>query len=113
MGRAMRKVLTLLASVALVGAMAAPAHADFNIATGLKWVPLRYTVPVGAGSETVGNPQQVTNTSSVPGQYYKGTGGDMYGWQTTSLDNYIGFFFTEQVGLQLTLDLGYSSHHSE
>ena len=33
----------------------------------------------------------------------------LYGWQTTSLDNYLAFFFTEQFGLQLSLDLGYGS----
>lgn len=103
----MRRLLTLLASVALVGAMAAPAHADFNIATGLKWVPLRYTHPVGAGNE------MDNQSSAVPGQVYKGPTGDLYGWQTTSLDNYIGFFFTEQIGLQLSIDLGWGSHNND
>lgn len=104
----MRRVLTAIASLALVGAMATPAQADFNIATGLKWVPLRYTFPVGAGSEGAN-----TNTAGVPGQWYSGSGGSMYGWQSTSLDNYIGFFFTEQVGLQLSLDLGWAAHNND
>ena len=103
----MRRVLTAIASLALIGAMATPAQADFNIATGLKWVPLRYTVPIGAGSEAA------STSAGVPGQYYRGTGGDMYGWQSTSLDNYIGFFFTETVGIQLSLDLGWASHNND
>lgn len=85
-----------LAVCALAVGAAKPAHADFNIATGLKWVPLRYTFPqypTGGGGNT-----------GIAGE-------DGYGWQTTSLDNYLAFFFTEQIGLQLSLDLGYSAEH--
>jgi hypothetical protein len=75
--------------------------ADFNIATGLKWAPLRYTFPIGIGSEIA------NGAAPMPGMWYGGAG-ELYGnhWQTTSLDNYIAFFFTEQIGFQLALDLG-------
>src|SRR5262249_49682555 len=109
----MRRVLTAIASLALVGAMATPAQADFNIATGLKWVPFKYTFPIGAGTDAGVNPAMPVGSASVPGQWYNGSGGPMYGWQTTSLDNYIGFFFTEQVGLQISLDLGWGSHNND
>jgi hypothetical protein len=104
-----------LALVALIAGMAAPAHADFNIATGLKWVPLRYTFPVGVGTEEccTNVPNTLTNTKSVPGQWYGGPSSSMYGWQSTSLDNYIAFFFTEQIGLQLSLDFGWGSHNND
>jgi hypothetical protein len=94
-----------LAVVGLVLGASAPAQADFNIATGLKWVPLRYTAPVGAGTSTS------NGSGPVPGQWYRDVAGEMYGnhWQTTSLDNYLGFFFTEQIGIQLSLDFGYGS----
>src|SRR4051812_40044706 len=92
-----------LVALALLVGMGQPARADFNIATGLKWVPLRYTFPVGVGGETCcGNTNMVTNTMEVPGQVYGGGISPLYGWQTTSLDNYIAFFFTEQIGLQLS-----------
>ncbi len=103
----MRRLLTALAALGLVAATAGSAHADFNIATGLKWVPLRYTFPAGAGTDA-GN-----MSSSVPGQFYNGTAGLIYGWQTTSLDNYLAFFPVEQVGIQLSLDLGYASHNND
>src|SRR5207249_175541 len=91
----------------LVAATGGSARADFNIATGLKWVPLRYTFPAGAGSDT-------SNMSGpVPGQFYNGTAGEIYGWHSTSLDNYLAFFPIEQVGIQLSLDLGYSSHNND
>ena len=92
----MRRVFTALASLALIAAMATPAQADFNIATGLKWVPVRYTHPFGAvGNGPVANPA------------------DLYGWQTTSLDPYIAFFFTENIGLSIGLDLGWANAHLE
>jgi RHS repeat-associated protein len=75
-----------------------PSGLDFNIATGLKWVPLRYTFPAGVGADSP-NP----NGPDL---------GQIYGWQTTSLDNYIAFFPIEQVGIQLSLDLGYASQGS-
>lgn len=105
-------------SLAVLGALAvsaAPARAEFNIATGLKWVPVRYTNAVGAGEDTAAPPPAGTGTIAVPGQWYKGTAGELYGnnWQTTSLDNYIGFFFTEQIGLQISLDLGWANHNTD
>lgn len=87
---------------------AAPANADINIQTGLKWVPLRYTHPIavtGAGGGGGGG-----NTSLVGGDVPHA---DEYGWQTTSLDNYLAFFVTEQIGLQLSLDFGYGSYHHD
>jgi hypothetical protein len=96
-------------ALGLVAGLAGSARADFNIATGLKWVPLRYTAPIGVGTET-------DNMSGpVPGQRYFGGagGGEIYGWQTTSLDNYIALFFTEQIGIQLSLDFGYASHAND
>jgi hypothetical protein len=99
---------TFVAAALVLGA-SAPAQADFNIATGLKWVPLRYTAPIGVGSEA-------DNMSGpVPGQRYAGGagGGSIYGWQTTSLDNYLALFFTEQIGIQLSLDFGYASHNND
>ena len=111
----MRKsVWRSLLLLGLIAGMAPTARADFNIATGLKWVPLRYTFPVGVGKEACCSPMS-TNTMQVPGQTYgEGLGGGgLYGWQTTSLDNYIAFFFTEQVGIQLSLDLGWASHNTD
>ena len=85
-----------LVALSLVAGMSAPARADFNIATGLKWVPLRYTTPVGAAGAS-------SAAKETP----------LQGWQTTSLDPYIGFFFTDQIGLVIGLDLGWASHHDE
>ena len=103
------KSLLLLGLIAGLGqtTVASTARADFNIATGLKWVPLRYTGPVGAGGDAE------AHTIGAPGQRYGGTNSSLYGWQTTSLDNYIAFFFTEQVGIQLSLDLGWGSHNND
>lgn len=100
-----------LAVIALVAASAGDARADFNIATGLKWVPLRYTAPVGVGTDK--NQNNPDSADAVPGQWYGGPYGRQYGWLTTSLDNYIGFFFTEQIGIQISLDLGWASHNNE
>src|SRR5579864_2208590 len=93
-----QKLLTGLLAVGVLVGLAGKANADFNIQTGLKWVPLRYTHPIGA-------------TANAPGTLPSQT--DMYGWQTTSLDNYLAFFFTEQVGIQLSLDFGYGSTHAD
>jgi hypothetical protein len=107
--RTLHRSLFTLAAVGLVLGLSSPANADFNIAVGLKWAPFRYTTAVGAGTDTS------TGSAPVPGQWYNATGGDLYGnhWQTTSLDNYIGFFFTEQLGIQLSLDLGYANHNND
>jgi Outer membrane protein beta-barrel domain len=89
----------LFAGLVVLGMLAAatPARADFNIQTGLKWVPLRYTKPISVGGGGMGG--------GLP------TAGALYGWQTTSLDNYIALFFTEQIGIQLSLDFGWASGH--
>ncbi len=111
----MKKLLKVLVPCAVILGIASPARADFNIATGLKWVPVRYTHPVGAGSDGA-PPPSMTSTGTVPvdGQWYAdANGAGLYGWQTTSLDNYIAFFFTEQVGLQLSLDLGWGNHNND
>ena len=50
----MRQRLFGFVALALVLGAAAPASADFNIATGLKWVPLRYTHPVAVAAGGMG-----------------------------------------------------------
>jgi hypothetical protein len=82
----------------------------FNIAVGLKWSPLRYTHPIGSHGGAPTDGVQGTDDCGA------GSGGRtecLYGWQTTSLDNYIGFFFHPQVGILLGLDMGYGSFHGE
>jgi hypothetical protein len=112
-GRARKHHHQLFLRVMLINtnkrAATAQAHpADFNIATGLKWAPLRYTRPIGldidctSGGATP-NDQIICTHDPHP----------LYGWQTTSLDNYIAFFFTEQIGFQLSLDFGYTSHGAD
>lgn len=110
----MRNRVLALAVLGVIAA-AAPASADFNIATGLKWVPLRYTNAIGAGTDTAAVPPGGTGTVAVPGQWYRDTGGELYGnhWQTTSLDNYLAFFFTEQIGIQISLDFGWANHSTD
>jgi hypothetical protein len=74
----------------------------FNIAVGLKWSPVRYSRPIGiAGQDCAGDSKQIACTGSDPQQAAN------YGWQTTSLDNYIAFFPVTQIGILLSLDLGY------
>ena len=111
----MRNRVLALAILGAIVSASSPARADFNIATGLKWVPLRYTAPIGAGKDDLPIPPGGTGTQAVPGQWYQGTGGELYGnhWQTTSLDNYLAFFFTEQVGIQISLDFGWASHSTD
>lgn len=91
-----------LVAMMVVAGMSAPARADFNIATGLKWVPLRYTSAVGAAGG--GGEGKSIDLKSW---------GSENSWQTTSLDPYIGFFFTDQIGLVIGLDLGWASHHDD
>jgi hypothetical protein len=81
----------------------------FGIAIGLKWAPLRYTHPIGVAGTPLG-PMGVSDCSNGGGDS-SGRGECLYGWQTTSLDNYIGFFFHPQIGAMLSLDLGYGSFH--
>jgi hypothetical protein len=101
-----QRLLTGFVVLGLLGATST-ARADFNIATGLKWSPLRYTLPVGVGSEAD------TMSAPVPGQHYIAPAGDLYGWQSTSLDNYLAFFFTEQLGVQISLDFGYANLNND
>jgi len=64
---------------------------DFNIATGLKWVPLRYTFPVGvAADDCSGSASQISCTGTDPRRL-----GSDFGYQTTRLDNYQAFFAFE------------------
>ncbi len=87
-------LVSILACSATANAEAVEADTGmFNIALGLKWSPLRYTHPLGVAPV------------DAPAYY------TLQGWQTTSLDNYIGFFFHPQIGIVLGLDIGYSSAH--
>jgi hypothetical protein len=80
-------------SLFLVG-VAAPARADVTLSMGLKWNPVNYTKAVSASMGGASGP------TAVP----------LSGWQTTSLDNNFGVFFLDgRLGLQIGLDLGYSS----
>jgi len=73
---------------------ARPAHANFAVAVGLKYAPVNYTTPV--------------STTGV------GNATPLAGWNTTALNNYFGLFFLDgRLGVQLSLDLGYSSRHDD
>jgi hypothetical protein len=96
----------------------------FNIQVGLKWSPLRYTHPIGApyvvGAGGDPNKGPGMGTGPIPGSDCGGGSSEssnrsdcMYGFQTTSLDSYIGFFFHPQIGAILALDLGYGSYHAD
>jgi hypothetical protein len=71
------------------------ARADFTIAIGTKWTPVNYTTPVStSGPMATATPLQ--------------------GWNTTNLNNYLGFFFLDgRLGFHLALDLGYSSREDD
>ena len=82
--------------------------ADFNIATGLKWTPLRYTHPIGVSADDCsGDGTQISCAGTNPHQ------AALYGWQTTGLDNYAVSFLTGPAGIKLGLDLGYTSQASD
>lgn len=99
--------LWLIAIVGLYLAVPGTTRAtELDLQTGVRWMPLAYTVPVGTGSESNADPQ----TSAVPGQWYQG--GVLYGWENASFNSYLAFFFHERVGVQLSLDLGYSQHRN-
>ncbi|MSP61122.1 MAG: hypothetical protein EXR72_12410 [Myxococcales bacterium] len=93
------RVLSLGLGLAVVAGLGGTARAEFNIATGLKWVPVRYTQPITATGGGAGPGTMPSNTVRL------------YGWQTTSLDNYLALFFHEQIGIQLSLDFGYGNAH--
>jgi hypothetical protein len=87
------RFIALLAGLYLVLA-ARPAHANFVIAIGVKYAPVNYTTPVSTTGANMTTP--------------------LAGWNTTALNNYFGLFFLEgQLGVQLGLDLGYSSRHDD
>ena len=65
--------------------------------------PLRYTHPVGPAADPTHGGAGAATWAAISA----GRDGCLYGWQTTSLDNYIGFFFHPQIGAMLSLDLGY------
>lgn len=94
----LRNRLWTLTSAVIVAATtlvaSSQAKADATLAIGMKWEPVNYTNPVS----THGN---------IGGTGAEGT--RLYGWQTTSLNNYIGAFFGKngQFGFHLGLDLGY------
>ncbi len=87
--------LTALGAVvlALVG-WAEPAHAKWNLAVGVKWLPASYTTPISPGLDASGN-------KLAP----------LSGFNTTNLNNYIGGFILDgRLGFTLGLDFGYSQH---
>jgi hypothetical protein len=91
--RARLHLVGLITALTVLGA-ASPARADFTLAIGTKWTPINYTMPVsttGAGNTSV-----------------------LSGWNTTNLNNYLGFFFLGgSLGFQVGLDLGYSTRKDE
>ncbi len=96
----LRNRLWTLTSVALVAAttlFASTAKADATLAIGMKWEPVNYTAPVGlTGGQA--------NASGTPLGSEK-----LYGWQVTSLNNYLGGFFGKggQFGFHIGIDFGY------
>ena len=90
----MRLQLRLITCALALLATTQAARADFTIAFGTKWAPVRYTRPVS----TVGG------MGTTP----------LSGFDATDLNNYLGFFFMNgQLGFQIALDLGYGSRHDE
>ncbi len=79
---------------------------SFNIQMGLKWSPVRYNGPVGDKTAGSGGASPCWGGGGAAA-----TGEDcgLYGFQTTSLDSYLGFFFHPQIGIILGLDIGYGS----
>jgi hypothetical protein len=72
-------------------ASASPARANWDLAVGVKWLPLNYTQPVSSSGSAGG----VTPLS---------------GWNTTSINNYVGGFILDgKLGFTVGLDLGYAS----
>ena len=101
-----RLFVSALVVLGLAVAHPGAARANLDIQTGIKWTPISYTTPVGAGSEKNASPA----TAAVPGQQYNSDTGVLYGWQNALLGSYLAFFFHERIGVQLTLDFGYSGH---
>lgn len=101
-GRLKARPHTLLAGIVIVNGNppGTPTHAsrvvaaagDFDVAVGLKWQPLKYTHPIGAGltpDEVTcdGDGKQAVCSSLTP--VSGSTAEDLYGWQITSLEAYI------------------------
>jgi hypothetical protein len=87
------RLRSIIAALTLLATTQA-ARADFTIAFGTKWLPVRYTRPVST-----------TGTTGVE---------LLSGFDATDLNNYLGFFFLNgQIGFQIALDLGYGSRHDE
>jgi hypothetical protein len=75
-------------------ASASPARANWDLAVGVKWLPLNYTQPVSTTGATGG---MITPTP-------------LSGWNTTSINNYVGAFILDgRLGFTLGFDFGYSS----
>ncbi len=73
------------------------ASADVHLTFGTKWDPLRYT--------TAAFPCAGGCTNVNPGALKPLLGNS--GFQTTSLDPYVGVFFAQKYGVLLSLDIGY------
>jgi hypothetical protein len=79
-------------ALAALALMASPARA-WDLAVGVKWLPVNYTTPVSASVNGL-------NGGVTP----------LSGWNTTSINNYAGAFILDgRLGFTLGLDLGYSS----
>ena len=97
----LRTRLLTVTSAAILAATtltASTANADATLAIGMKWEPVNYTKPVALHSGLTGG---------GGGMALSGT--RLYGWQATSINNYLGAFFgpSGQFGFHLGLDLGY------
>jgi hypothetical protein len=81
-----------LKAALIVLSLPTAARADFVVATGVRWNPVNYTMPVstsGVGMPTV-----------------------LSGFNWTNLNNYFGMFFLDgRLGFHLSLDVAYSSRH--
>jgi hypothetical protein len=86
-------------TIALVIALASgTARADFVVATGVRWNPMNYTMPIS----TTGPMGTNIGPSTTP----------LSGFNWTNLNGYFGMFFLEgRLGFQLSLDVAYSSRH--
>jgi hypothetical protein len=75
------------------------ASADVHLVFGTKWDPLRYTTAAFPFASS--NANAPASLSGLTSQL----GGS--GFQTTSLDPYVGVFFAQRYGVLLSLDIGY------
>ena len=92
----MSRIRLLAALFAL--ALPSAARADFVVATGVRWNPINYTMPISTSG--------VGSTTNL--------GFNSGGFNFTNLNNYFGMFFLDgRLGFHLSLDVGYSSRHDE